>query len=230
MVARGLSRLHLFERHASRFLLRWLPSRAVTAMRMRALVDLRLETTHATFAEVDHIIAVCEWVHEVLRRNGVSPEKITLCRQGTAQRMPPLAGAGDAAVGSGERNRCPVSEFTATRPLRLCFLGRLDPVKGLDLVIRAIRAMPSAPVHLDVYGVAQGEGGHRYQHRLMRLAGGDTRIRFRHPVSPAEHRRGVARIRFARGPFAMVGNGTFGCAGSVRGRSAGAGFQTRGCC
>jgi glycosyltransferase involved in cell wall biosynthesis len=36
-------------------------------------------------------------------------------------------------------------------PLRLAFLGRISPVKGLDTALRAIAAA-SAPVHLDIYG------------------------------------------------------------------------------
>ena len=55
---------------------------AWTALRMTELVELRHASVRALFAEVDRIVPVCEWVREVLLRNDVPAEKITLCRQG----------------------------------------------------------------------------------------------------------------------------------------------------
>src|SRR5947207_15768549 len=53
-----------------------------TALRMRELVEQRHRVTRGLLAEVDHIVAVCDWVRDVLLINGVPADKITLCRQG----------------------------------------------------------------------------------------------------------------------------------------------------
>src|SRR5204863_5972676 len=110
-----------------------------TALRMRELVEQRHRVTRGLLAEVDHIVAVCDWVRDVLIRNGVPANKITLCRQGI--------GFGDGARGQrtedrGQRSEIaevetaklthlPTERFTKERPLRLVYLGRLDPTKGV---------------------------------------------------------------------------------------------------
>lgn len=155
-----------------------------TALRMTELVRLRHATTRAFLAEVDHIVAVCEWVRQVLLRNGVPAGKITLCRQGIELN-------GECGVRSAECERrdaetpAPNGNNKAVPlPLRVAFFGRLDPTKGVHVLIQALRTIPDAPIRLDVYGIAQDEGGQRYQQELMRLASGDQRIRFLSPVSP----------------------------------------------
>ena len=57
-----------------------------TAMRVRELTTLRHRCAREFLAEADHVVAVCEWVREVLLRNGVPAEKITLSRQGLCQK------------------------------------------------------------------------------------------------------------------------------------------------
>src|ERR1019366_2467109 len=108
------------------------------------LVGLRHTTTRAFLAEVDHVVAVCEWVKQVLLRNGVPEPKITLCRQGVAANAESgkqpgevasqrLHGPGKAESGKGKLEAhhpgpLPSAEREGRRQpptLRLCFLGRL---------------------------------------------------------------------------------------------------------
>jgi len=149
-----------------------------TALRMRELVEQRHRATRGLLAEVDHIVAVCEWVQDVLLRNGVPSNKITLCRQGI--------GLGDERWEMGDSARAAMPErFSKQRPLRLVYFGRLDPTKGVHVLIEALRLDRSLPVSLDIYGTAQGEGGGTYAARVKKLAGDDPRIRFCSPV-PAD--------------------------------------------
>jgi len=138
-----------------------------TALRMRSLVALRHQTVSALFHEVDHIVALCQWVKDLLLRNGVAAERLTVCRHGLAQ-----VDAGEA------RERIPAE----ARPLRVAFLGRLHPTKGPDTLIRALRLAPDLDVTLDLYGIAQGEADDAYLAQLKTLAAGDTRIVFLPPV------------------------------------------------
>lgn len=141
-----------------------------TAIRARELTALRHRCAREFLAEADQVVAVCEWVRAVLLRNGVPSEKITLSRQGLCQE-PQLQTAVHAPAKTGI--------------LRVVFLGRLDPTKGVDLLLRAVRAVPELKLEVDIYGIAQGEGGRRYEARLRDMAAGDDRITFYAPVPAA---------------------------------------------
>jgi glycosyltransferase involved in cell wall biosynthesis len=202
---------------------------AWTALRMTELMKLRHATTRAWLAEVDHVVAMCEWVRQVLLRNGVPETKMTLCRQGISVKAenrkqpggvvedftgqgrlhgPRKSDTGNAetlkteirksenrhleaphlgALPSAERGRRQQLSTFNSQPstLRICFLGRLDPAKGVHILIQALRALPQASLRLDVYGIPQGKGGIEYAATLRRKAEGDPRIGFHNPV-PAE--------------------------------------------
>lgn len=140
-----------------------------TALRMAELVQLRHSMCRALFAEVNRIVALCQWTRQLLLLNGVPPEKIVLSRHGL---MP--------------QPRCdqatPPSVALPQRPLRIAYLGRFDPTKGVDVVIRALRLLPQIPVELHLYGIAQGQEGAVYTQQLKRLTGNDPRITFHLPV------------------------------------------------
>ena len=146
-----------------------------TALRMRELVEERHAATRAFLSEVDHIVAVCEWVRDVLLINGVPADKITLCRQGIERTALDEDGRSKMEDGGAQM---PSEGFTPERPLRLVFLGRLDPTKGVHVLIEAMRLGKDLPITLDIYGTAQGESGAAYAERLKKLVGDDQRIRF----------------------------------------------------
>jgi glycosyltransferase involved in cell wall biosynthesis len=154
---------------AGRALARWWPSgRSGTALAMSSLVDRRLREIAALFAEPDRIVVPTPWVREMLLKNAVPSEKIVLCRHGVRGGSRPPAGA--------RRNGGPV---------RIAHLGRLDPLKGTAILVRAIRASASLPVALDVYGIAGDARSIRQREALQALAAGDSRIRFLAPVESA---------------------------------------------
>jgi glycosyltransferase involved in cell wall biosynthesis len=150
-----------------------------TALRMTELVQLHHETMRAFLAEADHVVAVCDWVRQVLLRNGVADTQITLCRQAITIKAE-----------SGSQKSVVSSQSSEVRPpssvLRVCFLGRLDLNKGIHILVQAIRSIPQAALQLDIYGVAQGEAGRHYEQTLRHLANGDDRVKFCPPVPAAE--------------------------------------------
>lgn len=150
---------------------------ALTGLRMTELVRLRHSTTKAMLAEVDHVVAVCDWVRQVLLRNGVPEAKMTLSRQGIT------------LAPNSRRQKTPITKakrHSGSFVLRICFLGRLDPTKGIHILLQAIRSMPLATLKFDIYGVAQGAAGRNYELTLRRLANGDDRINFIAPVAATE--------------------------------------------
>jgi glycosyltransferase involved in cell wall biosynthesis len=137
--------------------------RATTALRMPELIDLRIGAFHRMMHLCDRVIALCDWSRELLQRNGVPEEKIILCRQGIAW------SSGDAPA--------PLSRPATMLPLHAAFLGRLDAAKGAHIVAEALNSDPDLPIELDLFGIAQGEGGDGYATRLQAAIGDDRRIR-----------------------------------------------------
>jgi glycosyltransferase involved in cell wall biosynthesis len=144
---------------------------AWTALRMSELVQCRQQAFGDLMAEVDHIIAVCDWVRDVLLLNNVPQSKITVCRQGLCHPLMP---------------QTTKSNLGLSTSLKLVFLGRLDRTKGVHLLIQALATIPNLPVTLDIYGISQCSGRDRYQDELVNLAQTDTRITFKPPVPSAQ--------------------------------------------
>ncbi len=138
-----------------------------TALRMKQLVAMRHCGFQRLVSLADKIIVVCEWARAVLLRNGAPAEKLVCSRLGLCQPVSPRP-----------RRFRPVGG-----PLHIAFFGRLTPLKGPDLLLRALRSAPDLDVRLDLYGVVQGDGG-AYVQRLHELAGEDRRVQFCDVVEP----------------------------------------------
>jgi glycosyltransferase involved in cell wall biosynthesis len=119
--------------------------------------------------KVDHVVAVCQWVREVLERNGVPPERIALCRQGLSQTMlhPPPQAARD--------RHC---------PLRIAYFGRVDRAKGPDLLADALKMIPKVPVQVDIFAIRQAVGPDQVFDWLAAQAQQDPRLTLRPAVAP----------------------------------------------
>ncbi len=112
--------------------------RVATAFRMSELVELRHSAFRAIMREVDFVVALCEWTRDLLVLNGVPAGKIILSRQGVPAQL---------------SHESPAAQPASA--LRIVFLGRMAPEKGLPVLIRALRAIPAANVTLDIYGSLQ---------------------------------------------------------------------------
>ncbi|MBV9542925.1 MAG: glycosyltransferase, partial [Chloroflexi bacterium] len=141
-----------------------------TALRMTELVALQQASMRAFLAEADRVVVLCEWASRVLVLNGVPTEKIAMSRHG-------LSGNQDAEIRS-TRGR-------SQSALRVAFMGRLHPTKGVDVLVRALRTLPDASIQLDVFGLIQDDKD-EYARRLGELAASDARIRFQAPLESSE--------------------------------------------
>jgi glycosyltransferase involved in cell wall biosynthesis len=145
-----------------------LPRKVATALRMPAILERWFADIRRLLSLCDRVVAVCQWLFDALRLNGVPEDRLVLSRQATDLPVPLAA---RRVRGSGA-------------PLRLGYLGRFDPVKGVDVLVRAVAGLPRrVPVHLEARGSsAAGPEGARYLRRLRRLAGGDGRIEVGGPL------------------------------------------------
>jgi glycosyltransferase involved in cell wall biosynthesis len=119
---------------------------------------------------IDHFVAVCQWVYELLIKNNIPPEKITLCRHGIIGQTPPIM----------ERQRHDI--------LRLGYLGRIHHSKGIEVLLKAFKLLPYHynKIELYIYGLIQDEPDKRYLHKLLRLSASDQRIKWMGILSSKE--------------------------------------------
>jgi glycosyltransferase involved in cell wall biosynthesis len=163
-----------------------------TALRTTGLIERHHAAVRTLFAEVHQIVVLCDWTRDVLLRNGVPAEKITLSRHGIAR-----------AGGAWPEGRPEAS----SRPLRVAFLGRLDPTKGPDTLIRAVQALPGRSVEVDLYGLTEVNGTGRYLAELRRLADGDPRIRLLPALPHAEMVRHLPSYHVVAVPSRLLETG-----------------------
>jgi glycosyltransferase involved in cell wall biosynthesis len=139
-----------------------------TALRLSSIIMAQHQRTRSFLNCVDHVVAVCNWVADVLLLNGVPKDKLTISRQGLPSSV---------AIPHGE-------ERINCTNLKLCYFGRLDPTKGVDLLTSALLKIPKAPVALDIYGISQlGSGS--YIKEILESAKKDSRVKVLPPVQPS---------------------------------------------
>jgi glycosyltransferase involved in cell wall biosynthesis len=144
-------------------------SRLLTAVGARELVATRKRQIAAIAEASDRIVAVCGWLRDALRVNGVAESKLVLSRQGIdrAFAAPTMNSGGDV--------------------FRIGFLGRCDPVKGLAVLLEAVAMVPrDAKFELIVHAVANTDDDRKLRDVLLAKFAGDPRIKFLPPVPHAE--------------------------------------------
>jgi glycosyltransferase involved in cell wall biosynthesis len=124
-------------------------------------------------ASADRVVAVAAWLERALAVNGAPAEKVVLSRQGIDLEL--------------ERALARCAAGPQTGPLRIGYLGRWHPTKGVEVLIRAVRALPAdLPVRLTIRGLPLGPDEAAYEARQRRLAAGDPRIEILPPLARAE--------------------------------------------
>lgn len=168
--------------HAGEWMLQMrMSNRVLTAARIPALAAQAHGRFHALMQKADCVIAVCQWVKEVLVANGVPEAKLVLCRQGLpADKLLPLVQV------NGEAQR-------RSGILRLGYFGRIELSKGLHTLIEALAEIPEVPLTLEIYGIEQ-PGSAAYADRLRQKS--DSRTRFRAPLPPEQVSQAMADCDF----------------------------------
>ena len=142
-----------------------------TVLRMRKLMADAHRGFFGLVDMADSVVAVCDWVVDVLRRNGVCGPRLSLNRQGLPFRS-------ESALGDAP------SRFSDSGPLRVAYFGRLDATKGIDVLINAALRDRAVDLTMTIYGVSQ-HSKDEYQSGLALSAASDRRIAFVAPVAPS---------------------------------------------
>ena len=144
-------------------------SKLSSALRIPGLMISEQRRFLAFIAKIDHIIAVSQWVNDVLIRNAVPAEKITLSRQGIDV--------------SGTSPQCPPTR-DRTGSLKIGYFGRIGWAKGPDLLGRALSTIPDVDVQIDVFAIRASAGLDRDYAHLEEQARNDRRLRLHAAVAP----------------------------------------------
>lgn len=138
-----------------------------TALGIKAATERWHLQFESILGHANRVVAVCDWVRATLLAQGAPAERVVLSRQG----LPHVGAVESVALTDGSAG------------LRLCFLGRLDPTKGIELLLEAFSLAASAPLTLDLYGVPSSPA---YKEFLLRRVRADPRIRLLAPIASSE--------------------------------------------
>jgi len=114
-----------------------------TALGTAFIIDHLKKNFETLIQHCDKVVVLTRWYKKILMLNGVPEEKISYVPQGL-----PF----DAVV------RSTVENEHATTPVRLIFLGRISPLKGLHLLLEALQRISEDEIELDIYGQSNDEG------------------------------------------------------------------------
>jgi glycosyltransferase involved in cell wall biosynthesis len=138
-----------------------LPGKLGTALGMTHLITHNQSAQHEMLNLVDRFVVLSEWARDVLLANGAPPAKVTLNRLGA--RFPHAA----------------TPTRRAASPLSVAYVGRFDPIKGVDDFARAIALVPrSAPIRFEFHGPVRYVTEHTVVNRLKSIVGPDAWVTF----------------------------------------------------
>jgi glycosyltransferase involved in cell wall biosynthesis len=109
-----------------------------TALGMIPIIDKLQQDLNALVSACDRVVALTKWYRSVLLKNGIDKDKISYIPQAL-----PL-----------KTNFETTKRKVTNKPLRLVFLGRINPFKGLHLLIDAITGIDPTLVQLSIFGNA----------------------------------------------------------------------------
>jgi glycosyltransferase involved in cell wall biosynthesis len=146
-----------------------------TAIGLPAYVGSRMTRQRRLFEHIDGFFALTGAAREILVANGAPATKVRVNRLGVDTDV--IAPA--------------VVRRSSVRPITIGYLGRLDPIKGLEDLLRAVESLPrDVDFRLEIRGVCSGAEGERVQQQCAMAAARDARITLGGPVA----RRDVAAV------------------------------------
>jgi glycosyltransferase involved in cell wall biosynthesis len=154
-----------------------LPGSAGTALGMRALIVHNRRRQQELAAQTDRFVVLTDFARRTLLAAGFPADKLVLNRLGLSQR--------------GITRKPGPAQRATSKPVKLGYLGRLDPIKGVEELVAAAAALPGElDFELELCGPPSGTGEAHL--RLQALAGRDSRIRLADPIEPNDAPRRLA--------------------------------------
>lgn len=154
-------------------------SKITTVLGMKEFVREHMASVMKRFKSADRIVAVCQWIRNVLLINGIQENRILFSRQGIP----------------GQQKTEGCNDNKKPHTLVVGYLGRMNRAKGVDVLLGAVRLLPRhVPVRCEIYGVIQSKDDERYGHEMKKMAKEDDRICFYEAVPSTEVPRLMRRF------------------------------------
>ena len=159
---------------------RWLgraPMRLGTVLGMSALIRQNQARQAETLAVTERLVTLTDWARDALVRNDAPPSKLAVNRLGVNRLAAPSK--------PGPTTR------PTTPPVRVGYLGRFDPIKGVHDLARAVASLPARlPIRVEFRGPDADEPAQSVLRELRALIGMDTRVTW----APAVPHEDVPRV------------------------------------
>ncbi|MDH5231435.1 MAG: glycosyltransferase [Gammaproteobacteria bacterium] len=129
-----------------------LPKRIRTLLAIKNIVAQRKEQLRSVDKVTDKIVAVCEWMSNSLKRNGIDEKKIVFSRQGVETSL--------------VDKKLEIVEATPYLKKRLIvgYIGRWTPVKGVHVLVSAINSLSAQlDIQLVIYGMIHQKADEVYK-------------------------------------------------------------------
>jgi glycosyltransferase involved in cell wall biosynthesis len=153
--------------------LRTVPGALGTALGSTSYIAHRLELQHRLFSFVHALVVLTEWARRVVLDNGAPAEKVVVNRLGIE--------TGPAAAKPG-----PLMQ-PARPPIRVGYLGRFDPIKGVDDLIAAMSDVPAGvALELEIRGPIPVPEHQALLDQALALAARDRRVHVGPALSESE--------------------------------------------
>jgi glycosyltransferase involved in cell wall biosynthesis len=149
-----------------------IPGKIGSTLGMASFIKRNVSRQKWLVDRVDAMVLLTEWARQTVCRNVGSADKLHLNRLGAEWTGP-----------QPRRTRAP------STPLRLGYLGRFDPIKGVLVLAKALAIVAR---DLDFVMEFRGPLGSKTEERVRTLCAGDRRVRFEPAVPPAEVSRVLA--------------------------------------
>jgi len=141
-------------------LARHIPGRCGTWLGMTDLLAFNREAQRDLLQLADRFVVLTQWARDVLIANGAPHEKVAINRLGV-------------------RNAGMNGHRASNRPLTVAYIGRFDPIKGVDDFAQAIANTPrSTPIHFKFHGPVRNRGEMEVLEQLKKTVGSDAWVTF----------------------------------------------------
>ena len=141
-----------------------------TALGMTDLITRNLSRQQAMLNAVEAFVVLTERAAEIVRANGAPGGKVVVNRVGVRDDI----------------ERCGESANRTNGVIRIGYVGRFEPVKGvLDLAEAIARVPASARLRLEFRGPAQSTADLATKTQIARMCAGDSRVVIQDGVAPA---------------------------------------------
>jgi glycosyltransferase involved in cell wall biosynthesis len=166
-----------------------------TFFSMKRLFLNRHERETILLDSFSRIIVVAKWLYNVVKINGIAEERLYYCRHGISKAT---------SIHNPDKRPDPQGK------IRVGFVGRFDHVKGIHVLVRAVRSLPRhIGIELKIYGRINFPEDEGYLKRLKHFSRGDPRIEFCGELTAKNYTRAMSSFDIIAVPSTWLETGPY---------------------